>query len=428
MRKIVISALAMCSLAVSVPADAQDRPRTTAELVQAALERNRDLLAARERLAEAQGLLRRAGVRPAPTIEIDIGSGRPVGTPGDREYSASYFHPIELGGKRGKRLDVGRTGVALAEADVADRTRALVFEVKVRIAEARAAQAKNEALERLLSAGRESLRLTQARVTEGDAAALEEQLLSTEIARVEAQRATFRGRAFAAVLDLRRSIGAATTESLVIAGDLAPLPKFSKSELINRALTTHPQMLAARAAEQEAEAALALARAEGVPDVTASVRYTRETTTFDDIFGLTSTGAVSPILDRGKMLTIGLSVPLFAPGRNRGAVDASVARANASRLRREYLEATLPQELEAAHERWVSAQETVSLFRRSVLEQSERNLVVMREAYTLGHMRLIDVLNEQRRLIDTQLAYIDAETELAQSAAGLERTVGVDLP
>ena len=70
----------------------------------------------------------------------------------------------------------------------------------------------------------------------------------------------------------------------------------------------------------------------------------------------------------------------------------------------------------------------MAVFRQGVVDQADQNLVVMREAYTLGQLRLVDVLNEQRRLIDTRLAYVDAETELAQAAADLERAVGMDLP
>jgi cobalt-zinc-cadmium efflux system outer membrane protein len=154
MRKAVASVSAfLCVMAATGAARAQDRPRTTSELVQLALERNRDLLAARQRVAEAQGLMRRAGIRPNPTVEMEFGNGRPVGTPGDQEYLASYFQPIELGGKRGKRQAAGRAGVALAEAEVAERARQLVFEVKMRIAEVRSAQAKNAALGQLLTAG-----------------------------------------------------------------------------------------------------------------------------------------------------------------------------------------------------------------------------------------------------------------------------------
>jgi len=127
-------------------------------------------------------------------------------------------------------------------------------------------------------------------------------------------------------------------------------------------------------------------------------------------------------------VTVGLSIPLLLPGRNRGAVDAALARATGARLHREHVESTVPQEVEAAYERWTAAHQAVALFRSDVLEQHQQNLNVMREAYTLGHLRLIDVLNEQRRVLDTRLAYIEAETELAQATADLERTVGTELP
>jgi hypothetical protein len=56
------------------------------QLIEAGLERNRDFLAAKQRLAEAQGLLRQAGVRPAPTIEVEGTTERPS--------QASQFHRI----------------------------------------------------------------------------------------------------------------------------------------------------------------------------------------------------------------------------------------------------------------------------------------------------------------------------------------------
>lgn len=428
MRKAVVSASAIvCFVWADISLCAQDRPRTTGELVQLALERNRDVLATRQRVAEAQGLLRTAGVRPSPTVEATVESGAPLGNPGDQEYSASYFQPIEIGGKRGKRQSVGQIGVALAELEVAERIRELSFDVKSRAAEARAARAKSEAFERLLATSQESLRLTRARVSEGDAAPLEEQLLSTEIARVQAQRATFRGRAASTLLDLRRVIGLGA-EPLALAMAAVPDRSFELSSLIASANEARPDLRVARLAETQATAEIAVVRSQGIPDITISATYLDRKARVGSLFGLTAEGTAAPILDSGKTLTIGVAVPLFIGGRNRGSVETASSRATAARLRREYLQDAVPSEVEAAYERWTSARQTIALFRQGVVDQSERNLAVMREAYGLGELRLLDVLNEQRRLIDIQLAYIDAETELAQAAAEVERAVGTDLP
>ncbi|MGE0705981.1 MAG: TolC family protein, partial [Vicinamibacterales bacterium] len=304
------------------------------------------------------------------------------------------------------------------------------FQVKAQVADVRAAQARQAAFVEMMGTGRDSLRLTRARVEEGDAAALEGQLLGVEVARIEAQLATSRGALMAALLDLRRVVGFVGSEPLAVEdspGRSAP-EAVALEALKVQALATRPDLRAARIAEEQAAAELALVRAEGIPDLTASVTLARETNAFEDLFATTASGRVTPIVDRDKRVMVGLSIPLFLPGRNRGAVDAALARATGARLHREYMEVAVPQEVEAAYARWMAANQAVELFRSNVLEQHQQNLNVMREAYTLGHLRLIDVLNEQRRVLDTRLAYVDAETELAQAAADLERAVGTELP
>lgn len=431
MRKLWISAASVLSVLVStIGAGAQGRALTVDELVRLALERNRDLLATRERLAEAQGLLRRAGVRPNPTVDIDYGSGDPLGSPGTTELTLRYAHPIEFGGKRGKRQAVGQGGVAAATAEYAARGRQLVFDVKSRVADVRAAEAKTLALAEVLAAGREALRLTRARVSEGDAGGLEAQLLAVEVARVEAQHATLRGRASALLSDLRRLVGVDAGEVPSVAAEATPRPdgEFALDELTARALKTRADLQAARALEQQGAAELDLARAEGVPDLVASATYTQDTDTVDGLFAVTASGRTAPIVDDDKRFSVGVSIPLFWRGRNRGHVDAAGARATGARLHREYLEAAVARDVEAAYTRWVAARDTAAIFRQGITTQADQNLATMREAYTLGQLRLLDVLNEQRRLIELRLSQIDAETELAQAAADLERAVGMDLP
>ncbi len=431
MRKRLMSAASVLSVLLSaMTAVAQDRHRTVDDVVQLALERNRELLAARERVAEAQGLLRRAGVRPNPTVEIDYGAGGPVGSPGTDELALRYAHPIELGGKRGKRQAIGLSGVGAAEAEFAVRTRQLVFEVRTRAAEVRAAQAKSAALAGITTAGQEALRLMRARVGEGDAAALEAQLLAVEVARAGAQHATYRGRATAALFDLRRIAGLDAAELPTLSPDSVPPldGTLVLTDLTARAMKIRPDLQAARALEQQSKAELELARADGVPDLTASATYTQDSDTTDGLFAVTASGQPAPIVDHDKRISIGVSIPLFWKGRNRGAIEAATARAAGARLHREYLESAVPRDVEAAFARWTAARDTMAVFRQGVVDQADQNLIVMREAYTLGQLRLLDVLNEQRRLIETRLAFVDAETELAQAAADLERAVGMDLP
>ena len=69
------SLLALFIAAGGVFGQVPEAPASSVEqLVQQAFERNREILAARQRVEEARGLLRQAGVRPVPTVEVNAGT------------------------------------------------------------------------------------------------------------------------------------------------------------------------------------------------------------------------------------------------------------------------------------------------------------------------------------------------------------------
>jgi cobalt-zinc-cadmium efflux system outer membrane protein len=128
------------------------------------------------------------------------------------------------------------------------------------------------------------------------------------------------------------------------------------------------------------------------------------------------------------VLSFGVSIPLTSSRRNLGNIEAAAARSASARLRREFLERSIPAEVRAAVNRYDALSRSLSLTRDGVLNQSEKNLEVIQQAYGLGQLRLLDVLNEQRRLLETRLAYIDSLSQLLRALAEVERAVGGTLP
>lgn len=397
-------------------------------LIQEAFVRNREILAVHQRVTEARGLLRQAGVRPVPTVETNGASGKPLGTPGEEEYSVGYFQPIETGKKRSKRLLVAEKGLELAEAELSERSRQLAYDIKTRYIEAAANKRKVGAIDRILAVSRESYRLVDARVQRDDAAPLERQLLLVELNRTEAQRAMTNGQAQASEVELRRTVGFTTNDSTtgLVLRRPDPVAK-SLEEVQRRALSTRPDLRAAQALELQTGAEVQLTEAQGRPDLTVSAQYAWRTAQFDDPVRRTASGSPLTLQDRDNVLTVGVSIPLQTRKRNLGNIEAATARENAAKFRRQHLETAIPLEVDAAWRRYQAAQRSVEILSQGVLEESERNLTVIRQAYNLGQLRLLDVLNEQRRLLETELTYVDAEAELARSRAELERAVGGDL-
>jgi len=396
---------------------------TVDDLVRAGIANNKDLAAVRERIAEAKGLTRQAGVRPAPTLGLNGATGKPLGTIGEEQYGAEYSQPVESFGKRGKRIRVAEFSIGIAEADLQQRSTQLAYEITAAYAEVSAEQHKLKLLSDLIGLNQDTLWLTEARVKEGDVALLEASLLKVEISRAEVSRRSVQGRLTSAELELRRLIG--LDQSVRIPDSDIPAQAPMDSDTLKRdALANRADLKTARLEEEQDAAGIDLAKAEAKPDVTLSAGYARQDNQFDGLFGFNNSGVLSPLRDRDDVLTFGVSIPLRTSRSGAGNVQAAAARTAGARLRREYLERNIPLEVEAAYQRWRTASESLQMLQSGVLDPSTSNLSVIREAYKLGQLRLLDVLNEQRRLVDTQLAYIDAQADAARTWAEVERAAG----
>jgi cobalt-zinc-cadmium efflux system outer membrane protein len=202
----------------------------------------------------------------------------------------------------------------------------------------------------------------------------------------------------------------------------------SLDALKQQALENRSDLKSARLEEDQQNAGIALARAEALPDVTLSAGYSRQNSQFDGLFALNGAEALSPIRDRMDVLGFGVSIPLRTSRSGAGNVQAATARASGARSRREYLEKNIPLEVESAYQRLNTAVDSLRTLKSGVLDPSNDNLSIIQEAYKLGQLRMLDVLNEQRRLVDAQQAYIDAQADAARSWAEIERAIGETRP
>ncbi|MEW5993101.1 MAG: TolC family protein [Candidatus Zixiibacteriota bacterium] len=394
------------------------------ELVEMAFRRNAELLAARQRMTEAQGLLIQAGLRPNPGFEVDVSNGSILGSPGERELTLGYAHTFELGGKRKGRMELAKVGVELAQLEIADRERQLKADIKARYGEALAAIRDLETAEQLLELNQQGYQITMARVRQGEAAAVEQGLLQVEVGRLESDRLLFENQVTRAILELKTLAGMNLDEPLRLSGDLsAPPIIISLTEATEQAIGERPDLKAAQLEEKLGEAEVRLAHAEVIPDVISFARYSRVSSRFDQ-FGLNGAGALVPMRDTDNLINAGVSITLPTRNRNQGNIQAAIARQAAARLRRQFIEQVVRREVNAALSRYETAHRAMEIFNQQVINQAQDNLRIIRDGYNLGELRVFDVINEQRRLADTQKAYTEVLKEYYLALVELERAIG----
>ena len=396
---------------------------TAIDLVRRALTANADLAASRLEVERARGRLRQASLIPNPVVDFEQITGRWTGSPEETERSIALHVPVELGGKRGKRIDLAQADLAAAEAEVADRERRLTSEVRSAFADAMAALRELEITSERNDLDRQTVQFVQARVMEGDAPPLELSLLRADADRLRSRRALVQGKLEAAILKLKNLAAIPAGDPLRFREDLnaALLPEPPSLETaLDTALSTRPDLRVARLNEEVAQAGLKLTRAQVVPDLILSTRYSDGTAIFDQT-------PVGPLRDRDKLLSFGASISIPLLNRNQGARVEAEASIMQARRRREFVESQVRAEVTSAYNRYEAARDAVAIYEPGVIERSQQNVLAVRGAYEVGAFRITDLLNEQRRLVDFQTEYTEALTERYRALADLHAAMATPI-
>lgn len=179
---------------------------------------------------------------------------------------------------------------------------------------------------------------------------------------------------------------------------------------LRAAIDRNPTVLAKDAAARQAQADVALAKADKRPDWSWDVAYQRR----DPMFGDMVSAGVS------------ISLPLWGKSRQDPMIAARAASAGRADAQREDARRALAAQLEADladhvmhHEQWLRARDTL-------LPLAKQRAQLETAAYGAGSAGLPDVLVAFSGLADAQLTTLDREAAVAIDATRLTLTYGND--
>lgn len=397
---------------------------TVDRLLELGASRRADLLAARQRLAIAEGRLRQAGFRPNPTLDTEYGSPRLLGGEPESTFSVGATQVFETGGKRSRRVAVAQLEVSQIRAEIQYLERQLAVGIRGAYTSALAAARQLDVLERLIAGNEEIVRVTEARLKEGDVAPLDVNLVKVENDRLKVQAIQARNELETQLLQLRTLIGADVAESLRLAPQPDRPPRFDTglSELTELALKERADLQAARIGEELGNARINLAKANAVPNVAGVVRYTRN----KQIIDLPGNYGGASNLDSELTFGVSVDIPIF--NRNQGEIASATGERLQATRNREFLEASVKRDVAVAYRRYRAAAESLVLYTTQILPRSEENLRSVRAAYGLGEFSVFEVVNEQRRLAENVTNYNQTLRDYYTALTELETAIGRELP
>jgi cobalt-zinc-cadmium efflux system outer membrane protein len=171
-------------------------------------------------------------------------------------------------------------------------------------------------------------------------------------------------------------------------------------------LARHPSIRAAVAGKERAELELRRARIEPMPDVAVGVAGGRDS------------GQDETLME----FRLSLPLPLFdrSQGRKREArAEAEIAKYDLAST-----EQRLIRELSVVDARLRAAAEQVEAYRTRILPRAEEALQLVRGGFEAGKFGFLDLVDTQRTLAESRLAYYEKLSELNAAQAEYEALIG----
>ena len=393
-----------------------DGPRLTLDAaLDEALAKNPTLIALRKQYDAARLRPGRERFLMPPTFEAQIWQW-PVNTLNPRNTNMYMFtagQDIPGRGKRRARAEILEKEAAIAENDIAVHARDVLDNVKRAYADLFLARKHIDIHLASVDLLRQFADVSEAKYRTGRISQQNVLKAIVELSRLHDDLV---------VMDERAQIAEAQLNTLLDRPPDAPIGALGEpherillpasSELQRIALERQPELRGAALERERAEAALTAARIEYKPDFYIGGGY-----------------MLMPRNRDSWTVTVGITWPK-APWA-RGRLDARVAEADAeieaATARQRAAENAIRFAVQEAYVRVQSAAQRAALLRTSVVPQSEQTLEVSRVAYQTDRVDFLELIDNQRVLLDAQLDYYRAVSDFEQALADLERAVGTEL-
>jgi cobalt-zinc-cadmium efflux system outer membrane protein len=400
----------LMSSSVSALAQSPATPQTQAQSLslQEALDRatgqNLDLVAARLRQAVSQAGIQIARQRPNPTVSFGAARDLP-------HESLLVDQPLELGGVRGRRIELARTEVSLVGIEYATLERQVRRKVRDAYFGAVLARGVTAFQVRMLEIAKRLQDVANARFEAGDVPQLETVQADLIVARAETDLMVSRQqeKTFLGQLNILLNEPVSRDWELVTSMD-AMLSSSSMEELILRAQQSNPDLQHLMQEQKVEEARRSLLRAQRTPKVTLQAG---------------SDFNAPPDFQVGPRGQVAVELPLFS--RNQGELAQSQATSRFLESQVQANRRAVAGRLQAAYLDLVARKQQVELYHDKLLPAGRKLADMAEESYRAGKSGILNVLDAQRSAQQLEREYLDSLFAMQSKFSELEETIGAPL-
>ncbi|CAO3877571.1 MULTISPECIES: TolC family protein [Achromobacter] len=388
--------------APTAPEGAAANRLTLAQAMEAALERNPALAAARHEANAADGQVTQAGLLPNPSLDVSVDDTQKA----TRTTTTMLSMPVELGGKRAARVAAAQLSRDIARQDEQGARATLRSAVVTAFFNVAVAQEAVRVTQVNVDIAASAQRLAERRVAAGKAPPLESGKAGVALAnaRIEARAAQ------AELLEARRSLavlwGDNDPDFESVTASVGALPEREPLDDLRASLAQSPFMEAGRMAVDLGQAQLEVEKSKRYPDVTLSAGVARDN-------------------EAGRNKTqLGISIPLPLIDRNQGNVYTASMQAYKAKDTYRDLQASLTADLLRAVTQFDLAVSAARDYRESVIPGANQAYESARKGFEAGKFGFLEVLDAQRTFSEGNIAYLKVVASAYQAHSDIQRLLG----
>jgi cobalt-zinc-cadmium efflux system outer membrane protein len=391
------------------------RPRITFNnYVAEVLRSNLDLSVQRANIAISQAGVTTASVTPDWSVDVGLPTVDLSNQGNPTNFSTGLNIPIELGGKRARRVRTAKADLATINSDYDDAVRQLRATATSAFLDALSARAILQSKNKSLSQFDRIVLVNEERLRVGDIGEIELAQSRVERDQFKADVITAQADVYSADLVLGQQLGKSeklAAQLPVPEGTLeGPVRTFDVDQLVAAALERRPDVISKQRAIKTADLRIELANANLLPDLSVSGSYSH-----------TATGTGGFVQPADNTLGASLSVNLpFSRLRHRGELEAARATRTQAELQLRSTQLQVEQQVRDAYSRYQAAVQRLQLYRAGMLKDADRVLEARLYAYQRGGATLLEVIDAQRTSAEVYLAYSQALADHSKALVNLE--------
>ena len=408
MRRTLVAVVLSLACAVGTPkASGQvvpSGPLTYEQALALATTRNLNLSAARRQRAIREAAIRTARQAPNPGLAVEVTRDTP-------HQVFTFDLPVELGGKRARRIDLATEELTLADVDLQTELRAVRRDLRQAFYSLIASDERVRLDESVLDIARRVRDAAQGRFDAGASPRLEVLQADLGVTRAETDLELARGTRAAAQAGLNGVLNLPPQQTLAVAGSLSEhLAAISYEQALALAISSNTDLLSLDRQIAVEERRVQMLRAERTPT---------------PVFSVSALFNNPPDFNAAPAAGVSLEIPLFS--RNQGPIAASIATTAQLRAKREATRRSVENAVYGTIARIDAARRQLDAYQGRLVPTATDLETLAEESYRAGRTSVLGVLDAQRSLRDLTREALQAALDLQLSLADLEELLGTDI-